>query len=140
MDLLWFLLGLAIILCIGRYNESNKLFWILFVSFVGSFTVASVVMSTSSHKNEVKKSTVQVCPTQGQTNASGMFLLADAMLECTKDESSKLVSKEQNIPVCTLFNSFSPLSGERHVTTLIKPPQLCLHTLTHHDSTICLRL
>ena len=102
MDLLWFFLGILIILCIGRYNESNKLFWVLLVSFVGSFAVATVVVKSSHSSKETKQRVTQVCPTQAPNNASGIIPLADAMLGSTISEELEPVSKDSNIPELSL--------------------------------------
>ena len=96
MDLLWFFIGILIIFCIGRYNESNKLFWILLISFVGSFAVATIITKVTTYdSNGAKKKEVQVCkPTQASNNASGVFLLADAMLGDTQSVQLKPASQE----------------------------------------------
>lgn len=60
---LWFLLGIAIIFGISRYNESNKLFWTLFISFVGMFTVGKVAAAIIGDNNKGNKvHSTQVCP------------------------------------------------------------------------------
>lgn len=135
MDLLWFFLGILIILCIGRYNESNKLFWVLLVSFVGSFAVATVVVKSSHSSKETKQRVTQVCPTQAPNNASGIIPLADAMLESTISEELKPVSKDSNIPELSLQGFNSPLISSGIVYSPLKPPQLCLHFSTRHDIT-----
>lgn len=135
MDLLWFFLGILIILCIGRYNESNKLFWVLLVSFVGSFAVATVVVKSSHNSKETKQRVTQVCPTQAPNNASGIIPLADAMLGSTISEELKPVSKDSNIPELSLQGFNSPLINSGIVYSPLKPPQLCLHFSTRHDIT-----
>lgn len=64
MALLWFILGIFIIFLIARYNESNKLFWVLLISFVGAFTVASITLSLARSNTKNKVDLVQMCPTQ----------------------------------------------------------------------------
>lgn len=135
MDLLWFFLGILIILCIGRYNESNKLFWVLLVSFVGSFAVATVVVKSSHNSKETKQRVTQVCPTQAPNNASGIIPLADAMLGSTISEELKPVGKDSNIPELSLQSFNSPLISSGIVYSPLKPPQLCLHFSTRHDIT-----
>lgn len=135
MDLLWFFLGILIILCIGRYNESNKLFWVLLVSFVGSFAVATVVVKSSHNSKETKQRVTQVCPTQAPNNASGIIPLADAMLGSTISDELKPVSKDSNIPELSLQSFNSPLINSGIVYSPLKPPQLCLHFSTRHDIT-----
>lgn len=135
MDLLWFFLGILIILCIGRYNESNKLFWVLLVSFVGSFAIATVVVKSSHNSKETKQRVTQVCPTQAPNNASGIIPLADAMLGSTISEELKPVGKDSNIPELSLQSFNSPLISSGIVYSPLKPPQLCLHFSTRHDIT-----
>lgn len=135
MDLLWFFLGILIILCIGRYNESNKLFWVLLVSFVGSFAVATVVVKSSHNSKETKQRVTQVCPTQAPNNASGIIPLADAMLGSTISDELKPVGKDSNIPELSLQSFNSPLINSGIVYSPLKPPQLCLHFSTRHDIT-----
>nr|DAJ24125.1 MAG TPA: hypothetical protein [Caudoviricetes sp.] len=135
MDLLWFFIGIFIILCIGRYNESNKLFWVLLVSFVGSFAVATVIVKSTSHNSdETKKSTVQVCPTQASTNTSGITHLADAMLGDILSSQLKPVGKDKNTLESLRISFNSPLFKSGIVYSPLKPPQLCLHTSIHHDN------
>lgn len=57
MILLWFLLGIALIFGIAKYNESNKLFWTLLLSFIIGIAGAKVVLDTTkSNKVESGKS------------------------------------------------------------------------------------
>lgn len=139
MDLLWFFIGILIIFCIGRYNESNKLFWILLISFVGSFAVATIITKVTSYdSNGAKKKEVQVCnPTQASNNASGIFLLADAMLGDTQSVQLKPASQETCMPELLLigFNSplvnsgivYSPLNHHNYVYIL-------RHFMTCHET------
>lgn len=136
MDLLWFFIGILIIFCIGRYNESNKLFWILLISFVGSFAVATIITKVTSYdSNGAKKKEVQVCnPTQASNNASGIFLLADAMLGDTQSVQLKPASQETYMPELLSIGFNSPLVNSGIVYSPLKPPQLCLHTSILHDT------
>ena len=60
MTLFLFILGLFAIFCIGRYNESNKLFWTLLIAFVGGFTTARIAIeSLRENKAKVCKFDVQ---------------------------------------------------------------------------------
>ena len=74
MALFWFLLGIAIIFAIARYNESNRLFWVLCLSFVGSYMAASVIQKTM-YNTQNKKNLVQVQPTQVSIDAPSIFML-----------------------------------------------------------------
>ena len=54
---------MILILCIARYNQSNKLFWTLFASFVGAFALTSVVLAANkpSKKNVNQVYSTQLC-------------------------------------------------------------------------------
>lgn len=62
MILLWCLLGISLAFGIARYNQSNKLFWILFTSFVLGIAGASVYHKITDNQSEAESA--QVCPTQ----------------------------------------------------------------------------
>lgn len=63
MVLLWFVLGIALIFGIARYNESNKLFWQLFLAFILGFSCTKMIQQTGNVKQS-NTALVQVCPTQ----------------------------------------------------------------------------
>ena len=87
MALFWFICGILLICGIARYNESNKLFWTLLVSFVGTFAAASIVIATCN--NDTKNVETNVSPTQLYVNASNasQALLADVFYNTTKGMS-----------------------------------------------------
>lgn len=62
MSLLWCLCGIATAFVIGRYNQSNKLFWMLFTSFMIGIAGAAVYNKIQFDQSEVR--TTQVYPTQ----------------------------------------------------------------------------
>ena len=77
MILLWCLCGFTTAFCIGRYNQSNKLFWTLFTSFVLGIAGASVYNKyTQTTKEEIR--TTQVCPTQDCTATNTVLVTIDA--------------------------------------------------------------
>lgn len=131
MALIWFLLGILSILGISRYNESNKLFWSLFIAFVGAFTVASIVIAISDREPE-KVNLTQMYPTQSYVSTfNAQTLLADVSHDTTyepigSDTASKDYTSEQSkiytSEVYTLrtYNNLNPLQ--------------CLHISTHLDN------
>ena len=122
MALSWFLLGIVIIFGIAKYNESNKLFWVLLVSFIGSFTMASVVISTTSENKD--QTTKVYCPTQGSSNVSSNISLADINLNDTVG-IPKPVSYGIT-PICSLvMYSKVRLYENGQVVKLLKPPIQC---------------
>ena len=83
------------ILCIARYNESNKLFWNLFIAFVGAFTIASIVIAISNREPK-KENLTQMYPTQLYVSASNVFtLIADVSHNTTNEQKcSDTVSQD----------------------------------------------
>lgn len=124
MSLLLFLIGLFIIFCIGRYNESNKLFWILLISFISSFAITSVAIKAALGKCKKVEKVSCVSFTQAPASKSGIFLLADYALAGTQVlYNTKPVGKGT---LCSLCNSIedSSYSGlDDVVIKMIKPPQ-----------------
>lgn len=121
MALFWFLIGLAIIVCIGRYNESNKLFWTLLLSFVGSFTVASVAVSVL-HNDKSKESMNQVCPMQGSVSTSSNGNIAYLADELTNTKATAKLAGKDNTPEHNTFLTEGSSSDEIHTVELPKPP------------------
>lgn len=124
MSLLLFLIGLFIIFCIGRYNESNKLFWILLISFISSFAITSVAIKAALGKGKKVEKVSCVSLTQAPASKSGIFLLADYALAGTQVlYDTKPVGKGT---LCSLCNSIedSRYSGLNDIVIkMIKPPQ-----------------
>lgn len=125
MDLLWFLTGIVIIFFIARYNESNKLFWTLLISFTGSFAVATTVMRIINHngKEEVKKSVIQTCPTQAPANTLSFLDVANDIQAGTIGISiPKPVSQELYMSDNTIRTSEGSIRPSDVKFNLIKPP------------------
>lgn len=82
MTLLYCLCGFAAALGIGRYNQSNKLFWALFTSFV--LGIAGGAVYNKMQQTQSKVRTTQVCPTQESSvsNTISVTLNADLAV-CT---------------------------------------------------------
>lgn len=68
MALLWILLGITVIVLIARYNEDDSLFWKLFVSFIGAYLAAYLVLSTLNNNRQSDQNT-EAYPTQGLSYA-----------------------------------------------------------------------
>ena len=111
MTLFLFLLGLAIIIGIARYNESNKLFWALLTCYTLCFAGAKLVIDSMS-ENKSKNAFEQVQPTQGLAATSGslVYLLADVKPLATKKVTSEPVSKA-NVPAVERSITLSDVSG-----------------------------
>ena len=95
MILFWFLIGIALILAISRYNEDDKLFWMLFISFIGAFASTVAVYKYISNKKQDKVEYVTSVPTQVLYAGPHIYcVLADPGVSVTREAISKPVSKE----------------------------------------------
>ena len=62
MTLLLLLSGIAVITLVSRYNEDDKLFWKLLVSFVGSYAAVTVASQLLSDKEQNEVVMVEKAP------------------------------------------------------------------------------
>ena len=69
MILLWFILGIILIFGIARYNESNKLFWMLLFSLVMGFAGTKMVLDINHGKKQSNVNLTQVYSTQELNNS-----------------------------------------------------------------------
>ena len=121
---------MILILCIARYNQSNKLFWTLFASFVGAFALTSVVLAANkpSKKNVNQVYSTQLCEdTSDATCAS----LMDVFSTTNGTEKSEPVAVSKNTPEQINI----PTVSEDYMLGIIIPfkPQLCTVISTHLD-------
>lgn len=93
MVLFWFIIGVIAITLIARYNESDKLFWKLFLAFVLGFASAKMYYHLTNERNE--NTLTQVSPTQASMELSGIaqFFLAGSTPEITVSTSYVPVSQ-----------------------------------------------
>ena len=119
MVLFWFLLGIALILCIARYNESNKLFWSLFIAYIGAFTTASIVLALNNHEPK-KVNLTQVCPTQPYTNDYNTYALMNNMFCNTTNEHTRsvTVSKDYIPAPRKIYNTLHTLRTDNNLKIL----------------------
>ena len=92
MTLLMFILGILIILGIARYNQSNKLFWTLFVAYTLGFAGTKLVYDNFHEKKQSQQSLNQAYPTQG-------LLAMDNAFVCIDDAIGYTTSKTMSNPV-----------------------------------------
>ena len=85
MILLWFLLGIAIAYGIARYNESNKLFWTLALTFTLGYAMTVMIQKSMTEEQGNKNITVTY-PTQMPIITSGsiVYPLAGDSLSVTE--------------------------------------------------------
>ena len=111
MTILWFLLGIAIILGIARYNESDSLFWKLLVSFVGAYG-AAVLVSNYVQSKEKKDRIEIVCSapmqaTQAVSHSTAVFPLPTLTKPMAKPAS-------QDKPTAIIDSTSSKVSGNNN--------------------------
>lgn len=97
--LLWIISIIAFITLVARYNEDDKLFWKLFIAFIGAYAAGSAVKATLENNDKEKVVMIEKAPTQVlQSTPCNAYSLADVSLAATKREKSpKPVSKDSLI-------------------------------------------
>ena len=90
--LLIFLLGIIVIIGIARYNESNKLFWTLLISFLSGMAVASVYNTVTAPEKNDNKVTLTKSTPMCQIS-SDIYCLMKGEDQSTNSLNAKLVSK-----------------------------------------------
>ena len=89
MTLLAFISIIGVITAIARYNESEKLFWSLLVSFVGAYAAVNVAVNLLNDKKEDKVVMIEKSPMQVQESVPLLVgVLADTSLCATMREKS----------------------------------------------------
>lgn len=130
MTFIWFIFGIALITLIARYNESNALFWKLFLSFILGIAVASLVTKCNSNNEQNEEVLAQVSPMQVSDcmPSNALYLLADIDNPMSTNESSNPVGKVQtSVTNENFFISSEVLANSRDQPQLnSKPPERCL--------------
>ena len=102
--LLMFVIGLIAIIFIARFNESNKLFWTLLISFVSGIAVAGVYDNcTHQNKNENKVTLTKSTPMY--QSPLSMFCFMKTGESDTTKPLAKSVSNILLTSDCTYFRS-----------------------------------
>lgn len=110
MTLLAFISIIGVITAIARYNESEKLFWSLLVSFVGTYAAVNVAVNLLNDKKEDKVVMIEKAPMQVLESVPLLTgVLADTSLSATmREKSPKPASKDM------LFNLDNNILSEVH--------------------------
>lgn len=99
-----FVIGIIIIIFIARYNESNKLFWTLLVSFLSGMAVADAYnIVTTQNKNDNKVTLTKSTPTCEVLPSILYFI--NSKDENTNKLNAKLVSKIELSSDCNHYRS-----------------------------------
>ena len=93
--ILWFLVGVMIILGVARYNESEKLFWQLLISFVGTYGAATLAINALSSNEKKQSKEVVIASKPMQVPSSKSYTI------CSLADLSGLVTVEEksSVPV-----------------------------------------
>lgn len=143
MTILWFILGIALIFGIARYNESNKLFWTLLFAFVMGFAGTKMVLNDHHGDEQSNDGFTKVYPTYGSTTilSTSMYYIASNLSKANKVVTAQQHASQGLTPsLCEINITSSEVSRRTRdqplLTTLIKPPEICLPKdfSTHHDS------
>lgn len=135
MILLWFILGIALIFGIARYNESNKLFWTLLFAFVMGFAGTKMALDVH-HGNEYQSniSLKQVNSTQAQMTT--LSTLSYYVTSCLSDANtvvtalkpvSQGIAPAKNETGVILSEVFGRTRDQPRLS-LLKPPRTVLET------------
>ena len=110
MTLLAFISIIGVITAIARYNETEKLFWSLLVSFVGAYAAVNVAVNLLNDKKEDKVVMIEKSPMQVLESVPLLTgVLADTSLLVTmREKSPKPASKDM------LFNLDNNVLSEVH--------------------------
>lgn len=132
MILLWFILGICLILGIARYNESNKLFWTLLFAFVMGFAGTKMVLQIVESDEQDEICINQTNSTQVLKNS-----LTDFQYFITNDFATNNVVTAQNLVGQGLYVNndtdiiLSEVYGgirDQPINNLLKPPEQGLLT------------
>lgn len=128
MILLWFILGIALIFGISRYNESNKLFWTLLFAFVMGFAGTKMVLDSHPGDEQSNNSFTQVCPTQESIIVDASTVPFQAYVDMTpmKVTASNPVSQDfapVNNEVRVTLSKVFGRTRDQPLSTLTEPPE-----------------
>lgn len=141
MTVLWFIIGIALILCIARYNESNKLFWTLLFSFIMGFAGTKMILG-NHHDEQSGDNLTQTYSTHVYSTMPGTCtyytpsnLFEDDNVVTAQHHVGQGLSPVLNKVNATLSGVFGR-TRDQPLLTIIKPPELCLRKdfSTLHDT------
>lgn len=121
MTLFLFILGLFAIFCIGRYNESNKLFWTLLIAFVGGFTTARIAIE-SMGANKTKVCKLDTKSTQVSEGLSKQMFLVTDNLDDAIEATQNPVGQTSSVELFAYHNK--SLLKVLNQSKLLRPPIL----------------
>ena len=134
MTLIAFLAMTAVITAIARYNESDSLFWKLFISLAGAYGAATVVTNVINSDEKDKVVMISDNPTQVHKSVSyAPFVMCSTSLAATRREKSpKPVGKDTVIKNndSILSEVFVSARGQPQISSVRR----MLHELVYFDT------
>lgn len=122
MIFIWFLVGIIAITAIARYNEDDRLFWKLLLSFVFAFTLTTVGFKMLGTKGKSDLNG-QVYPTQAPGYMSSNTSRTINMLPVVTLEDTAIpvpVSKDNTPVTVEIIDTFDEVYGRNRD----QPPQI----------------
>lgn len=127
MILLWFFVGILIIFAIARYNESNKLFWTLLLSYVMGFAGTKMVHDTIYGGKQSNDNHVKACSTQMMSAAFDTATYFITNNKVDNDVVTALTPVSQGMPatheISAILSEVFGRTRDQPQLTLIKPPE-----------------
>ena len=109
MTLLALLSGIAVIIAVSRYNESDNLFWKLLISFVGAYAAATVAVTVLNNSDNKKDEVVMIekAPMQALESMPTLYasVVTDNSLATLGEKSPKPAGKDMLINQSNLILS-----------------------------------
>lgn len=96
MTLLAFIATIGVISAIARYNESDKLFWQLLVSFVGAYAAVTVATKVLGEEKQNEVVMIEKAPMQALESMPTLYasVVTDNSLATRGEKSPKPVGKD----------------------------------------------
>lgn len=96
MTLLAFIATIGVISAIARYNESDKLFWQLLVSFVGAYAAVTVATKLLGEEKQNEVVMIEKAPMQALESMPTLYasVVTDNSLATRGEKSPKPVGKD----------------------------------------------
>lgn len=96
MTLLAFIATIGVISAIARYNESDKLFWQLLVSFVGAYAAVTIATKVLGEEKQNEVVMIEKAPMQALESMPTLYasVVTDNSLATRGEKSPKPVGKD----------------------------------------------
>lgn len=132
MILLWFAIAFLIAVFVARMYGSNKLFWILFMSFVTGIAGGAIGYRLLNGASKSKNDLVKVDTTVYAESQDTIFLLNP----CDPAPDTVMSKPVEKVNLDTTTNhSDSSVVGHTDLITTNTPNKLCCtHISTHRDT------